>query len=165
MLCASERGLTRLEFVEGRRSSASEPEATPDAELREDAAAEAELREAVLQLEEYFGGRRRAFGLPLHFEGTPFQRRVWEAIGRIPYGCTASYARLALDAGAPNAYRAAGTACGANPIAVIVPCHRVVGSDGGLHGFGGGLSTKTWLLRHEGALLKAPRAPRRLVLV
>jgi O-6-methylguanine DNA methyltransferase len=110
------------------------------------------LAEAERQLNAYFDGDLKQFDLPLDVKGSPFRRRVWEAIASIPFGETASYAEVAAMAGAPNAYRAAGSACGANPTAVIVPCHRVVGSDRNLHGFGGGLDTKVWLLRHEGSL-------------
>jgi methylated-DNA-[protein]-cysteine S-methyltransferase len=110
------------------------------------------LDETQRQLSDYFDGRRRQFDLPLDVKGSPFRRRVWEVIASIPFGQTATYAEVAALAGAPNAYRAAGSACGANPTAVIVPCHRVVGSDRSLHGFGGGLDTKLWLLRHEGSL-------------
>jgi O-6-methylguanine DNA methyltransferase len=113
------------------------------------------IEAATAQLNEYFAGHRRAFDLPLDLHGTPFQFRVWQAIASIPYGETLSYADVALAAGNPNAYRAAGTACGANRIVILIPCHRVIGSDRGLHGFGGGLDTKVWLLRHENAEIMA----------
>jgi methylated-DNA-[protein]-cysteine S-methyltransferase len=145
-IAASDRGLRRLDFVEGVRSdmpAESEEHGLEGNEV---------LDEARRQIEEYFAGTRRDFDLPLDLAGTEFQRRVWRSIAAIPFGQTLSYAELAMAAGAPNAYRAAGTACGANPVAIIVPCHRVVGSDRGLHGFGGGLDVKVWLLRHEGAL-------------
>lgn len=103
------------------------------------------------QLDEYFDGSRREFDLPLEFDsGSAFQQRVWRAIASIPYGQTASYADIAIAAGAPNAYRAVGSACGLNPIALIVPCHRVIASGNRLGGYGGGLESKVWLLRHEG---------------
>ena len=123
------------------------------------AAAEAVMAEAIRQIEAYFAGERRSFDLPLDLRGTEFQRRVWQSIAAIPFGQTSSYAEVAASAGRPNAYRAAGTACGANPVVLVVPCHRVIGTDRGLHGFGGGLDTKVWLLRHEGSLaaLKADR--------
>jgi methylated-DNA-[protein]-cysteine S-methyltransferase len=129
------------------------------------------VQEATRQLSQYFEGERRRFDLPLDLKGSPFRRRVWQTIAGIPYGETATYAEVAISAGAPNAYRAAGSACGANPAAIIVPCHRVVGSDGGLHGYGGGLSTKLWLLEHEGSpaaqaqALRRRAENRRLVLV
>ena len=103
------------------------------------------------QLAEYFEGRRREFDVPLDLNGgSEFRRRVWRIVEKIPYGKTLSYAEVAAEAGNPNAYRAAGSACGANPIVLLIPCHRVVGSDKRLHGFGGGLDTKAWLLQHEG---------------
>ena len=109
------------------------------------------LRRAVQQLGEYFEGRRRRFELPLTFTGTPFQQRVWRALTEIPFGVTWSYGQLARHIGCPNGFRAVGLANGRNPLAVIVPCHRVIGSDGSLTGFGGGLPRKHWLLTHEGA--------------
>lgn len=106
--------------------------------------------DAVGQLEEYFNGRRRAFELPLDLNGTDFQRRVWERLTRIPYGATATYAEVAAAIGRPRASRAVGGACGANPLPIIVPCHRVLASGGRLGGFGGGLEMKRALLRREG---------------
>jgi methylated-DNA-[protein]-cysteine S-methyltransferase len=103
------------------------------------------------QLAKYFAGERREFDVPLDLSGgSEFRRRVWRIVEGIPYGKTLSYAEVAAEAGNPNAYRAAGSACGANPIVILIPCHRVVGSDKRLHGFGGGLDTKAWLLQHEG---------------
>lgn len=121
------------------------------ADWREDAAA-APLQECARQLEEYFEGRRDAFDLPLAPEGTQFQCRVWQEIARIPFGETISYSELARRAGAPGSARAAGAATGRNPISIVVPCHRVVGSDGSLTGYAGGLERKTKLLEIEGAL-------------
>jgi methylated-DNA-[protein]-cysteine S-methyltransferase len=94
------------------------------------------------------------FDLPLVFEGTAFQKRVWNLLRDIPYGTTTSYGTLARRLGDPHATRAVGAANGQNPIPIIVPCHRVVGSRGELTGFGGGIDRKRWLLEHEGALLK-----------
>lgn len=104
------------------------------------------------QLEEYFGGERTSFDVPLAFEGTAFQTRVWQALTLIPFGTTTSYGELARRVGKENwpGARAVGAANGQNPIAVIVPCHRVIGADGSLTGFGGGLPRKRWLLSHEG---------------
>lgn len=101
------------------------------------------------QLSEYFAGKRRVFDLPLAPEGTAFQRAVWHALTLIPYACTISYAELARRMGNPRASRAVGLANGANPLPIIVPCHRVIGSDGSLTGFGGGLDTKRKLLALE----------------
>lgn len=104
------------------------------------------------QLEEYVMGRRQAFDLPLRYSGTPFQTRVWDALCGIPYGETRTYGELAEYIGSPKSARAVGRACHANPIAVIIPCHRVVGSSGSLTGFGGGIDVKERLLRLEGAI-------------
>ena len=107
------------------------------------------MREAKRQLDEYFAGSRRAFELPLAPKGTPFQLRCWEALQKIPYGRTATYADIARAAGSPKGFRAAGLANNKNPIAIIIPCHRVIGSNGKLVGFGGGLEVKAFLLRLE----------------
>lgn len=107
------------------------------------------LREARLQLEAYFAGTLRQFRLPLRPQGTAFQQRVWAALCAIPYGNTWSYGRIAERIGAPGAARAVGAANGQNPIAIIVPCHRVIGASGKLVGYGGGLPRKSWLLEHE----------------
>jgi methylated-DNA-[protein]-cysteine S-methyltransferase len=108
------------------------------------------LPEAVRQLEEYFAGKRRDFDLPLHLDGTEFQQRVWRVLTEIPYGETWSYGELAKRIGNPNASRAVGLANGRNPVSIVVPCHRVIGADGSLTGYGGGLQRKQWLLAHEG---------------
>jgi len=110
------------------------------------------LRDAQRQLDEYFAGTRRSFNVPLAPQGTPFQRDVWNTLARIPYGDTWSYRDVALSIGKPDAVRAVGAANGRNPIPIVLPCHRVIGSDGALTGFGGGLPTKAFLLRLEGAL-------------
>jgi methylated-DNA-[protein]-cysteine S-methyltransferase len=107
------------------------------------------LGPARRQLAAYFEGDRREFDLPLALRGTDFQRRVWDALRRVPFGATISYAELAARIGAPYAARAVGAALGRNPVAIVVPCHRIIGSSGGLGGFGGGLDRKRWLLEHE----------------
>lgn len=107
------------------------------------------LVEAVKQLEEYFSGKRQAFTLPLNPKGTPFQRRVWEALQQIPYGQTASYQDIAIQIGKKNACRAVGMANHHNPIAIIIPCHRIIGKNGALTGYNGGLSIKKHLLNLE----------------
>jgi methylated-DNA-[protein]-cysteine S-methyltransferase len=107
------------------------------------------LPEAVRQLEEYFAGARRAFDVPLRPQGTAFQRRVWDALSEIPYGSTSSYGELARRIDNPGAARAVGLANNRNPISVVIPCHRVIGADGSLTGYGGGLERKRWLLAHE----------------
>jgi methylated-DNA-[protein]-cysteine S-methyltransferase len=104
---------------------------------------------AVAQLSEYFAGQRRTFDLPLAPRGTEFQHTVWAALSRIPYGETVSYGKLARRIGKPNGSRAVGLANGANPLPIVVPCHRVIGADGSLTGFGGGLDIKRKLLALE----------------
>ena len=104
------------------------------------------------QLAEYFTGARRGFDLPLSPQGTEFQRSVWWKLADIPYGETISYAQLASRVGKPSATRAVGAANGRNPLPIVLPCHRVIGADGSLTGFGGGLPTKQFLLALEGAL-------------
>lgn len=111
----------------------------------------APFRTVIAQLEEYFTGQRRTFDLPLAPRGTEFQQRVWRALREIPYGNTISYGELARRIGKPSAPRAVGLANGANPLPIIVPCHRVIGTDGSLTGFGGGLPIKRRLLALEGA--------------
>lgn len=103
------------------------------------------------QLREYFAGARTRFDLPLAPRGTAFQRQVWEALRPIPHGMTTSYGAIAASIGRPTASRAVGAANGQNPIAIVVPCHRVVGSTGALTGYGGGMERKRWLLDHETA--------------
>jgi methylated-DNA-[protein]-cysteine S-methyltransferase len=109
------------------------------------------LVEAERQLEEYFGGHRTAFALELDFVGTDFQRKVWNALLTIPFGETRSYGQIAKQIGSPNAMRAVGAANGRNPISIVAPCHRVIGSTGSLTGFAGGLDAKAYLLALEGA--------------
>lgn len=109
----------------------------------------APFADAIAQLEEYFAGRRTDFDLPLAAAGTPFQQGVWAELGRIPYGETRTYGELAERLGRPTASRAVGLANGRNPIGIIVPCHRVIGADGSLTGYGGGLDRKRHLLSFE----------------
>jgi methylated-DNA-[protein]-cysteine S-methyltransferase len=138
-LVAGPAGLRELSFP-GRRQ--------PLDEDRRDGAAMAPV---VAQLDEYFGGRRQAFDLPLDLIGTEFQRSVWQTLLTIPFGETRSYADVARAIGRVNRVRAVGAANGRNPVAIIVPCHRVIGSDGSLVGFGGGLHRKRLLLDLETA--------------
>ncbi|MGH8147740.1 MAG: methylated-DNA--[protein]-cysteine S-methyltransferase [Rhodanobacteraceae bacterium] len=112
-------------------------------------ASKTKLHAAARELDEYFAGTRQQFDVPLHPSGTPFQLEVWGALLAIPYGETVSYADIAQRIGRPRAVRAVGAANGANPLAIIVPCHRVIGSHGDLTGYGGGLPAKRWLLAHE----------------
>jgi len=111
------------------------------------------LRAALTELREYFAGTRRRFHVPVDPAGTEFQERVWQAVAGIPWGETASYGAIAEQLGGGHLARAVGAAVGANPIPIIIPCHRVLGADGSLTGYGGGLRMKVWLLRHEHALL------------
>ena len=109
-------------------------------------------KEVTKQLKEYFNGKRLTFSVPICFDkldGTPFQKKVWREIKKIPYGKTISYAELARRAGFSKAYRAVGSACGRNPIPIIIPCHRVVASNGKIGGFSGELWRKKWLLEFE----------------
>jgi methylated-DNA-[protein]-cysteine S-methyltransferase len=130
--------LVRLDFP---GATATAPPATEDA---------ARCAGVAAQLDEYFGRRRREFALDLAAAGTPFQRAVWHELRAIPYGSTISYAELARRLGRPTAMRAVGAANGHNPIPIVVPCHRVIGADGSLTGFGGGLPSKRFLLELEG---------------
>lgn len=119
--------------------------------------ASAPLAAVAQALEAYFAGELGALGaVPWATAGTPFQQRVWRALGEIPPGRTTSYGALAVRLGQPSATRAVGLANGANPVAIVVPCHRVIGGDGSLTGYGGGLARKRWLLEHEGGWRAAP---------
>src|SRR5260370_30721934 len=135
-----ELGLRRVSFENGKQSTPPRAERKLDKEP---------FAEVISQLQAYFRGELKEFDLPLAMEGTEFQLRVWNALRAIPYGETVSYAQLAERIGKPKAVRAVGSANGSNPIPIIVPCHRVIGSDGSLTGFGGGLSTKRILLELE----------------
>ena len=110
------------------------------------------LLQTQAELREYFSGERRRFDLPLDPQGTPFQHRVWSALRDIPFGLRRSYGELARQMGAPDASRAVGRANGLNPLSIIVPCHRVVASNGKLTGYAGGLWAKEWLLEHEASV-------------
>jgi methylated-DNA-[protein]-cysteine S-methyltransferase len=114
------------------------------------------LREAVDQIDEYFRGRRKKFSLELHPQGTEFQKQVWRELLKIPYGRTSSYGELASALGRPGSARAVGQANHRNPISIIIPCHRVIGGDGRLAGYGGGLWRKEWLLAHEKRVFSKP---------
>lgn len=116
----------------------------------------APVDDAIEQLTQYFAGDREHFELPLRTEGTPFELAVWGELARIPFGQTRTYGEIAAIHGGTDAARAVGVACARNPFAIVVPCHRVLGADGRLVGYGGGIDNKAWLLAHEGALLTAP---------
>lgn len=140
LLAEDESGLRKLMFAEGRTT------VQPDAAWREDPA---RLSRARRQLARYFAGELHEFDLPLAPQGTPFQQRVWSELLKIPYGETISYGELARRIGTPNGSRAVGLANGSNPIAIVIPCHRVIGSNGKLTGYGGGLEKKEWFLALE----------------
>jgi methylated-DNA-[protein]-cysteine S-methyltransferase len=140
LLAGDEEGLREVRFLDAPGAE------RPDPGWQEDAAA---LAEPIRQLREYFAGKRLAFDLPLAPEGTAFQQRVWEQLAAIPPGRTATYGEVASALGRPGGARAVGLACGRNPLPIVIPCHRVIGSDGKLTGFGGGLRAKERLLAHE----------------
>lgn len=135
-IVGGEEGITAIDFVAATHPNAKTP---------------ACLEECVRQLDEYFAHRRKSFDLKLNLRGTDFQKRVWRELLKIPFGKTVSYLDIAAALGDKQAIRAVGRANGQNPIVLIVPCHRVIGSDGALTGYGGGLWRKEWLLKFEGS--------------
>jgi methylated-DNA-[protein]-cysteine S-methyltransferase len=139
-LVASDSGLRTIEFEPWRRLQGCRQGTHPVA------------AEAIRQLRAYFAGELRRFDLALDMQGTEFQLRVWRELEAIPFGETRSYSQIAVAVGAPRAVRAVGAANGANPIPIVVPCHRVIGAGGTLVGYGGGLPLKKRLLELEGAL-------------
>ncbi len=152
LVAADDDGLRLIHFQAAHRRK-------PEPSWQRDPAA---FRDAAVQLGEYFRRERRAFDLPLAPRGTPFQLATWRALSTIPYGETISYEELARRVGRPSASRAVGAANGANPLPIVVPCHRVIGKNGSLTGFGGGLDTKRVLLELAGAPCVPPRGQRRL---
>jgi methylated-DNA-[protein]-cysteine S-methyltransferase len=131
--------ITALEFLDDDKIASQKPAA--------------DFSDCFQQLDEYFAGRRQQFSLKLNPQGTEFQKRVWQRLLKIPFGKTTSYFEIAEALGDRKALRAVGAANGRNPIPIIIPCHRVIGRDGDLIGFGGGIWRKEWLLRHEGVVL------------
>ncbi|MEP6906623.1 MAG: methylated-DNA--[protein]-cysteine S-methyltransferase [Pseudoxanthomonas sp.] len=147
LIAADHKALHLIEFNKPRH---------PMARLAEWTAGNNDILEAAhMQLDEYFMCTRTVFDLPLAPTGTSFQKEVWHALSTIPYGHSISYAQLARHVGKPTAMRAVGAANGRNPLPIVLPCHRVIGADGSLTGFGGGLPTKQFLLELEGALPQA----------
>ena len=140
MLAGDERGLRLVHFMTGRRPK------SPQGDWAED---KMPFKEVIRQIEAYFDGKLKDFDLPLILDGTAFQLLVWNNLRKIPYGETVSYGQLAKRIGSPDAARAVGLANGSNPIPIIIPCHRVIGSNGDLTGFGGGLPVKKKLLALE----------------
>lgn len=149
---ASERGLAVLAF--GNMKDFGRSSHFAGTEWME---AEAKTRPYFRQVERYLRGETRDLEMPLDLRGTEFQRRCWEALVRIPYGQTRSYAQMAEAVGCPRGFRAVGLANNRNPVAIVVPCHRVIETNGKLGGYGGGLAAKEWLLELEGARLGLSR--------
>lgn len=149
-LVATDRGLAHVLFDGQAPDDVGLPNDLPEAD--DDPTLEA----AAAQLSEYFAGQRKGFDLPLDISGTEFQRAAWRALADVPYGETRSYAQQAAAIGRPGAFRAVGSANGKNPVPIVVPCHRIVGADGSLTGFGGGLGVKQRLLDHERAQRTLP---------
>jgi methylated-DNA-[protein]-cysteine S-methyltransferase len=141
LLAADENGLRMISFAQGSRAQRPRPDWHED---------NAPFAETIRQLRAYFGGKLKNFDVPLSLEGSDFQLRVWQLLRAIPYGETISYGQLACRVGNPKAARAVGLANGSNPIPIIIPCHRVIGSNGSLVGYGGGLPIKKALLLIEG---------------
>jgi methylated-DNA-[protein]-cysteine S-methyltransferase len=163
LLAASELGVRALYMREHRHVSETiDPRWTPVSQTA--GPASVLLDRAVRELDEYFAGERSVFDLPLDVEGSPFQRSVWEALCTIPFGETISYGELARRIGNARAVRAVGLANGRNPVSIIVPCHRVIGADGSMTGYGGGIERKVFLLALEARSSAAAR-PGRLALV
>ena len=143
----NDKALTHISLPQNGRQPSEAPSI---GELRKEEGAPEILEEVVRQLTEYFAGERTEFDLPIELDGTEFQRDVWTSLAEIPYGKTVSYADLATMVGRPSAFRAVGQANGANPIPIVLPCHRVIASGGGIGGYGGGLPMKRQLLGLEG---------------
>lgn len=157
LLAASERGLAILSFRPQERGARTQAGAWRHAEWIESAA---HVEPYARELREYLAGKRRDFAVPVDVRGTEFQARCWRALQEIPYGQTRSYAQIARSIGHPAAFRAVGQANHFNPVAIVVPCHRVLAAQQKLGGYGGGLPMKEWLLRLEGAAFTVPQ-PRR----
>ena len=146
-LVASDRGLRAIlwpKLSPQRAGISPRPHRNPEHPI---------LQKAMQQLDEYFAGSRTSFDLPLDLEGTRFQLAAWRSLADIPFGATTTYGRQAAALGIPTAARAVGAANGANPVCIVLPCHRVIGANGSLTGFGGGLPVKQWLLDHEAQVL------------
>ena len=156
LLAASEQGLRAI-YMSRQRHVPDEPEQNWKPVTREDAAQCAILERAREQLDEYFAGARSQFDLPLDLVGTAFQRSVWKGLCGIAFGATISYGELARRIGNARAVRAVGLANGRNPVSIVVPCHRVIGADGSMTGYGGGIDRKRYLLALESRVAGHPR--------
>ena len=143
-LTGTAKGLTSVDFQHGHRPVLPSSDGCRCSDM---------LDEAMRQLQAYFDGTGQGFTVPLAPHGTPFQHRVWQVLQQIPFGMTTTYQEVAVQLGMPKGARAVGSANGRNPIAIMIPCHRVLGQDGRLRGYAGGLSIKRRLLQHEGAWL------------
>ncbi len=163
LLAASVKGLCAI-YMSRQRHVPDEPEQHWMPVSRDDTAQFAILERAREQLDEYFAGTRSRFDLPLDLVGTDFQRSVWEGLCSIGFGETISYGELARRIGNPKAVRAVGLANGRNPVSIVVPCHRVIGADGSMTGYGGGVDRKRYLLALESRVLGNCAEPRQLVL-
>jgi AraC family transcriptional regulator of adaptative response/methylated-DNA-[protein]-cysteine methyltransferase len=146
---ATEDGICLLEFAEGRTLESDYENLTNIFSTRVKKGSNIHSRNLKKQLKEYFRGKRKEFSLPLVIRGTQFQEEVWTELMKIPFGATSTYLEQAEAVKKPNALRAVGHANASNRIAIIIPCHRVIGNDGTLVGYGGGLMRKKWLLEHE----------------
>ncbi len=163
LLAASEQGL-RAVYMSRQRHVPDQPEQSWQPVSRDDVAQLAILERARDQLDEYFAGQRSHFDLPLDLVGTDFQRSVWKGLCAIGFGETISYGELARRIGNPKAVRAVGLANGRNPVSIVVPCHRVIGADGSMTGYGGGIDRKRFLLALESHVVGRVAAPQQLVL-
>ena len=144
IVSANKQGLTGINYVKPEDDRSPQlPETTTNPHIEQ----------AQTELDLYFKGNLEEFSTPLAPAGTPFQLKVWTALSQIPFGMTVSYGHIAEQIGSPKAYQAVGMANNRNPISIIIPCHRVIGNDGKLIGYGGGIWRKEWLLKHEGILL------------
>lgn len=162
LLAASERGLRAL-YMREQRHVHEQPHPLWVAATAAEAAQSAILERTTRQLDDYFAGRRTGFDLPLDLHGSDFQRAVWHGLCTIPFGETVSYGELARRIGNPKAVRAVGLANGRNPVSIVVPCHRVIGADGSMTGYGGGIERKVFLLALEAEQTVASSGRRRLV--
>lgn len=149
LVCATDRGVCLLEFTDRKMLEMEFRDLQKRLQAQIIAGENDHIRRLKIELADYFAGRRTEFTVPLHYPGTDFQISVWNTLCEIPYGTTCSYQDLATTLGNPNAVRAVARANGFNRIAILIPCHRVIGKDGKLTGYGGGLARKKWLLEHE----------------
>ena len=163
LLAASQQGLCAI-YMSRQRHAPEEPELHWQPVSRDDVAQLAILGRTREQLDEYFAGTRSQFDLPLDLAGTDFQRSVWKGLCAIGFGETISYGELARRIGNPKAVRAVGLANGRNPVSIVVPCHRVIGADGSMTGYGGGLDRKRYLLALESRMLGGAAQPEQLAL-